>query len=332
MIDGLDVEAAELPLDHMQQHLEKAIGLLTGRPKNCARNAFRCLRRAWSLRAMDPEMSIFRAITAEEEAATALMFALKHRRYPGSERLLPRDHAHKAAWVPFIEAIGKMMSESGVPAGQILLKAEDSPRIDIRIPAEALGIDGAEGRHLMPDEPLNLIIRTGTSARDVSVTTFAAEVEAWAAARGTSDIRLWISETANLRNQVLYAADGGIPTANDPTKFILERRRRVQVLLMVTIAVLQADTPQPLAAQALRGFLKLMRNIDETGFDFDGAETPGDFRILTDLDPVGGRPRTRFEEERRFTFRSTFTHAWGWGQTLNDWMRLMSAPRRPDGT
>lgn len=322
MSDVPDVEQDQLPLDDMQQQLEKAIGLLTGRPKNCARNAFRCLRRAWVLRTVDPEMSIFRAITGEEEAATALMFALKHRGYPGSDRLLPRDHAQKAAWIPFIEAIGMMMSDSGVPAGQILLKAAGAARIDISIPAEALGLQDADGRHIMPDEPLNLTIRSGPSEREAEVANFASEVEAWATARGKSDIRLWISEAANLRNQVLYAADGGIPTlTSDPTKFILERRRRVQVLLMVTIAILQVHAPQPLAVQALQGFLKLMRNIDVTGFDFDDPEPASDLRVITRLDPVGGHPRTYFEEMRRFSIQSAYTYAWGWGKTFGDWTR-----------
>lgn len=324
MMEVLDVEADELPLDGMQQHLETAVGHLKGRPKHCARNAYRCLRRAWLLRTVDPEMAVFRAITAEEDAATGLMFALKHRQYPGAERLLPRDHAQKAAWIPFIEAIGKMMADSGVPLGKIILNAGDPPRIDIRIPAEALGIAGANGHHVSPDEPLNLIIRTGKTADDLGVATFETELEAWAAARGKADARLWITEAANLRNQVLYAADSGIPTAPDPTKLILERRRRVQVLLLVTIAVLQADAPQPLAAQALRSFLKVMRNVEETGFDFDAAETPADFRIVTQLDPFGGEHRTRFEKEVRYTFTSTFTHAWGWGQTYDAW------PRRAD--
>lgn len=53
---------------------------------------------------------MFRAITAEEEAATALMFALKLRGYPRSNRLKPRDHGQKSAWTPLIEAIGKMFA------------------------------------------------------------------------------------------------------------------------------------------------------------------------------------------------------------------------------
>ena len=311
MMDHPDVHADELPLDDMQQHLERAITHLKGRPKHCARNAYRCLRRAWLLRQVDPEMSVFRAITAEEEAATALMFALKYRNYTGANQLLPRDHSHKAAWIPFIEAIGKMMAESGVPLGKIVLNAGNPPRIDIRIPAEDLGITGGEGYRISPDEPLNLIIKVGKNSTDLALATFEEELGAWASARGKADVRRWIGDAANLRNQVLYAAENGIPSSSDPTALILERCRRVQVLLLVTVAVLQADAPQPLAAQALRSFLKVMRNSDEAGFNFDTAETPADFRIETQLDPVGGKHRTQFIRDVRFAVSSTFGYAWG---------------------
>ncbi len=47
----------------------------------------------------------FRAITAEEEAATALIFALQRRRYPRANELDSYKHAHKAGLTPFLRAI-----------------------------------------------------------------------------------------------------------------------------------------------------------------------------------------------------------------------------------
>ncbi|PLU07434.1 hypothetical protein BMJ29_02810 [Sinorhizobium medicae] len=64
-------------------------------------------------------MSFFRAITAEEEAATALILALKQRRYPGSEKLNPWEHLHKAAVSPFLDAVGNVLAETGMPAPRL---------------------------------------------------------------------------------------------------------------------------------------------------------------------------------------------------------------------
>lgn len=296
----------ELPLEEIHRQLEKAIEGLTGRPKHCARNAFRCLKRSWLTRTIDPEMAVFRAITAEEEAATALMFALKHRRYPDSEQLFPKRHDHKAAWTPFVEAVGQMLNDSRIPQPTVRLRANGTPRVDIAISATAINVPGAtEGQEVRPDEPLNLVIFTGNAQGAQAVATFDDQLNAWAAARGKADIRAWIDDAANLRNLVLYAQDGGIPSANDPRPFILERRRRATVLLFLTIAVLQADEPQALAAQALRAFLKLLRYIDAVGFDFESLTQGGDIQIVTTLDPVGGQHVTRIVPQlRHFTFTS----------------------------
>jgi hypothetical protein len=77
----------ELPFTEAQATIEKCIEMLAGRPRHCGRSAFRHLRKAWMLYPIDREMALFRAITAEEEAATALILAMKQRRYPGAELL-----------------------------------------------------------------------------------------------------------------------------------------------------------------------------------------------------------------------------------------------------
>lgn len=328
MTELLEPNDDELLFDETHLQLENAVERLTGRPKHCGRNAYRCLRRAWTLRTIDPEMSVFRAITAEEEAATALMFALKHRRYPGAEHLFPKRHDHKAAWVPFVEAIGQMMANVGVPTPTVRLRKSGPPRIDVSFSAVDLNIPGArEGQELRPDEPLNLVIRTGKSHDAMNVATFGEELAVWAASRGATDVRAWIDEAANLRNRVLYAQDNGIPSASDPRQFILTRRRRVAALLFLTIAVLQADKPQPLGVQALQALLKLLRNIDAGGFDFEAIDAGQDFQIITKLDPVAGRHTTELvPQTRAYTFSSHFTFSWDFGRP--GWPRLRLKAQR----
>lgn len=321
-MNHMPVDPDQLPLDDFHLHLEKAVDFLTGRPRHCGRNAFRCLRRAWVLRSIDPEMAVFRAITAEEEAATGLMFALKHRSYPGSHKLLPRDHVQKAAWLPFIEAIGTLMAESGLPLPRMTLRATERPRVDIVISAKAINFPGVpDDQVLVPDEPLDLVIQSGKEGEAPTLSTFDDELQAWAAKRGKATILEYLKEAANLRNQVLYAGDDGMPNAGEPTALILERRRRVIVLLVMTIAVLQAKKPQLLAVQALNAFLKLLQNTDGIEFDFESASQPADVQIFTTLDPMGGLHRTEvIAKPRQFTVQTSLSCRWDWG--WNRWPGL----------
>src|SRR5437762_14165480 len=81
---------------------------LPGRP--AAKSAVRHIDKAYALADLDPDMAAFRAITAEEEAGTALFHSLKRHRYPGSAVLKPRDHLHKNAVAPFCTAVARLFA------------------------------------------------------------------------------------------------------------------------------------------------------------------------------------------------------------------------------
>jgi hypothetical protein len=93
-------DETNLSLSDFQMSLERCISKLNGRVKHSGRNAFAHLRMAWSIRRIDPAMAAFRAITAEEEAASALILSLKQKNYPNSSRLNHRDHIQKSALIP----------------------------------------------------------------------------------------------------------------------------------------------------------------------------------------------------------------------------------------
>jgi hypothetical protein len=105
-----------------------------GHGKHCARSAVRHMIRASKLKGIDPEMAAFRALTAEEEAASALIHSLKWHRYKLSEQLKPRDHIQKAAVYPFFLAVEGLLAR-GVPreADPQLEIDESSPKPRIRI-------------------------------------------------------------------------------------------------------------------------------------------------------------------------------------------------------
>src|SRR4051812_48496164 len=94
-----------LPLTPAQVKLERCISKLSGKIRFCGLNAFIHLRKAWTIREVDSGMAGFRAITAEEEAASALLLALQQKQYPNSSRLNHRDHTQKTALTPFLNAV-----------------------------------------------------------------------------------------------------------------------------------------------------------------------------------------------------------------------------------
>ncbi|MCB1605317.1 MAG: hypothetical protein KDI59_11755, partial [Xanthomonadales bacterium] len=68
---------------------EKILGAVEdckGSVKHCARNAINHLEKAWVIRDIDIEMAVFRGITAEEEAASAVFHCLKNHRYSNAHK------------------------------------------------------------------------------------------------------------------------------------------------------------------------------------------------------------------------------------------------------
>lgn len=102
---GLSSRMPGIPLTAEFQIVRSQIERTRPRGRHSALNATDGLDKAWALRHIDKEMAVFRAITAEEEAASALFHALKRRGYPDSGKLNPRLHEHKAALTPYIIGI-----------------------------------------------------------------------------------------------------------------------------------------------------------------------------------------------------------------------------------
>lgn len=278
--------AADYPLRSDHDAFEVAVRKLKGRPRHCAINAIRSLRRAWQIAPIDPEMAAFRAITAEEEAATALIFALQKRRYPRADELNWRQHPHKAGITPFLRAIESMIAESPLPRPSVVLKHnEDPPRIDIFFDGAALGIPG--DLTVSPEEPLHGVLSHGNAESGPEIATFTDQLQALADDRGAKDILAVIRADANLRNQVLYAADDGIPDVQNVDAFLLGHRRPVFILLALTIIILQTKQIQLFAVQALHAYLLALGKAAQE-FDYQtAAGPPSDLSIKIVSTPDG---------------------------------------------
>ena len=270
-----------LPLTAFQVSIEKAVKRLKGRPRHCGRNAIHGLRQAWRLTVIDPEMAGFRAITAEEEAATGLIVALKQRHYPHSDRLNPWNHKHKSALTPFLQAVAKVFVSAGFPNPTLHLQpASDPPRVDIYFRAQDFGISAAADDMIGPSEPLHAVISEGTAGTDDHRTMmFKEELQELADAAHAANIDHLVNQEANLRNQLLYADNSGYPLAVVPDEFIKERLRRVSVLLILTIAVLQTSELQLLAVQVVESLARVLTRFEGPSYEYGGYTVPADFRI-----------------------------------------------------
>jgi hypothetical protein len=103
---------AALEKTPFEKDLEELVLKTPAPGKHCARNAIRHIECAWALAELDPEMAAFRAITAEEESATAVFHAIRRRKYIGSEKLNPHDHVQKNALFPFFSAIAELLEQA----------------------------------------------------------------------------------------------------------------------------------------------------------------------------------------------------------------------------
>lgn len=279
-------KSRELHLSEFQEAVEKCVGKLNGRVKNCGRSAFRHLRGAWTLFDIDKEMSAFRAITAEEEAASALILSLKQRGYPGADRISFRDHLHKTSLTPFLSAVQKVLSVTDFAQPNIRIRPEETPpRVEVVFDIRNVGANLPEPLYGQPDEPLNFLIHNQEKGKEANVHEFEEELKEIASGKGLGDILVFLRAEANFRNQILYAHDEGIPSVDFTERFLHERLRRVVVLLVLTIAVQQTKQHQLFVVQCLGAFLRMLRKA-EIALP-EGYERGAPFQIMVTKEQEG---------------------------------------------
>jgi hypothetical protein len=301
--EGEALRPVELPLTDYEKALERSVAKTRGRPRNCARNAFHHLKRAWQLIGKDNEMAAFRAITAEEEAVTTVFLALKRRSYPGSEYLNLGSHPQKALLFHYIKAVGKKLSETNDIHPSIMLDEHaDPPRAWIRFDArKLLGLTRAEPLFAEPVPPLHLLVHDDNGAL-----TFADELKSIAIDSGFSEAIDFARSEGNLRNKLLYASDGGIPLVTIDDGFIKHRLSRVTTLLTIYLLIEQSPTHQFMVSQCLEGFLITWGKIDNHLSDFTIPTPSG--RGVTVLREGEGPPQILYHE--RWSFNVNITWRW----------------------
>jgi len=97
-----------------------------------------------------------------------------------------------------------------------------------------------------------------------------------------SELNKWLKNTANLRNELLYASPKGIPKvqSNNLGKFLERQTNRVNSLMLLYFLIAPYKEKQTFVQQVLHGFIKMIGKIpDETKLE----------ELITNIDkaPIG---------------------------------------------
>ncbi len=229
-----------------------------GYSKQCARCAIHHLELAWAIKDIDPEMAIFRAITAEEEAATAIFIALKDKGYKNAKKIKFKSHPYKQALEPFIRSISifseKWSNEPGFPFGK---------NYQLRIEGENKNKKLTLSFHLK-DKMITAIPPLGfTISLNGAPYHFESELISLTSGKNRDDVINHINKRANLRNIILYAQSAGIPKITSDIEAHIRKRKNIVFMLLRIYSLIYPYKEKALfVQQALNAFLQMMGSIE----------------------------------------------------------------------
>ena len=251
ILEGFDKNCREL-LDEISDR----------QSKHCFNSAFYHLEKAYQLLSLDKEMTVFRAITAEEEAATGLMYCLRELNYPNSSKLKIKDHMYKNAVIQFIKiVIDSINSAAGNTIKSISMRINRdsaSPFLDIGIPLRI----GRSNYYGWPVPPLNVCATSGGLRL-----SYRKQLTIMLEGKGRSHIISYMKELANQRNKVLYASPQGMPKMKSLSEnYINDRRVNVLIMLKVYLLIVPYTEHQPMVQDCLDAFLEMCVSGNYDGF------------------------------------------------------------------
>jgi hypothetical protein len=242
---------------------KKCVALMNAAPRthatHCFRSALYHLEQAELLREVDPAMAIFRAITAEEEAASGVMRCVVEMGYPAADSLNPHDHAHKHAVFPFMQILelffGQALANHFTNYYLHIKEVDGATRLTLALNVKING----EPQLAYPIPPLNF----GVKNPDTNETPdYSLQINQLIAAKGKASVKVFLRKEANLRNEILYADPNGYPTIPSlDVGFLVERRVRVLAMINVYLLIFPYQVHQPFVAQALASFVKLLQQL-----------------------------------------------------------------------
>lgn len=216
-----------------------------------AKNALLHLEMAEKIKDIDPTMSAFRMITAEEEVASAIILALKSKGYAGADKLKHTSHVHKLGMYAFIRIIQKGLSKTidGHKADILVMSYEGKEIVRIRIIPKNSPDTG-----LFPIPPLNFSVAIENGPEY----DFSEEISAFVDASGVESLLGYIRGQAALRNSLLYAANDGIKVVVPSDGIFAARKERVVMMLCIYLMIDPYMGKQIFVASALKHYIKVL--------------------------------------------------------------------------
>lgn len=239
--------------EHFHRLLPETVKRLPLEVRYRAQNALEGFARAKDLLPLDREIASFRAITAAEEAASALIRSLQLRAYPGASFIDLRNHSHKAAVPFFLNAVRHELFGDREISLTVTLQA-DPPKLTVALPIRQFVTvpDDLADIHIELVDPLGMV---GSKLGVAKEEFFDAAVQRVAGSRKVDKL---IASEANARNRILYAHDAGMPRSQATLRSIEQRERDARLCLFLAIGVMQVPHHQGMALQCLAGFLKVI--------------------------------------------------------------------------
>ena len=222
--------------------------------RHCARSAISHIQSAWKIRSIDPEMCVFRSLTAVEESTGAIFHSLKRHRYQGADKLRLRSHVHKAALRPFLAAIETNLAQSKLNHFSLALEARGNGkngrvllRFSVPNAPEGMGFG-------YPEPPLHFAL-----ARNGAKYYFTEELKSIISTHNAASVLEHVKDLANQRNRLLYASQEGVPKVAELTDdFLLKKRDVVFQHLCIYLMIDPYPQRQLFVQQALESFLKML--------------------------------------------------------------------------
>lgn len=229
---------------------------LPGTVRHRVKNALESFDRSSRLFEIDKEMASFRAITGEEEAATALIKSVQLRGYEYADLFNPWNHFHKAAVIACVGAVATTLKPI---LGEFQLVFDfDKRRIDVKVPLSAFGIQGSRPLAMQPVEPLGVTFsRPGVKSQNL----YDDILKNLAEDASFNDIKKMVTAAAKDRNRLLYASDSAVPRSMATELSIRNRKRRAHTLLVLAIMVLQTRDHLPMVREGILAFLGIISRL-----------------------------------------------------------------------
>lgn len=228
--------------------------------KHAARSALRHISKAWCLKDCDKEMAVFRAITGEEESATAVFHSVMRRKYAGSQQLDVTSHVHKTALHPFLLAVTKVLGKTVFKDGYFPAlefdENETPQRLKTRVTVRKDGVE----KWAYPIPPLNFTLNLNGRMHD-----FADELDDLSSEKKTKGITAYVIRLAKRRNHILYARSNGVPEiANDIDHFLVYRENVIYANLAIYLLIDPYKMHQRFVQQCSDAFIKILPNVRRT--------------------------------------------------------------------